>query len=747
MTPAARVARVLTTVVATVIGATTSGLGVAVARDVTAAPVVADVQPLTILQQTFELAAQDTFVVDVRLPDGIDATTIGEDGSTVVLQVVAFGALTDRKDVARIRNGSGSDALRQVEDTFEIPLGVADADPHVARPAVDRLSISVGVEAVSSDVGLQLPREGVYPIELELRIDGDPVGDIVTFVHRRSAGESTIGDLPIAILMAQTSTPAVETDGTVSLSEAEHDDLQELTESLEAMDAVATADDPTAATLPRAALVQPATMQVLQEEDPELAARLAAVLGRSEVLAAPQLPIDPSSVVAAGRQQVYTDWLRAGEDLVGALVPGTRTDRSLYLANTPISDGAVSYLAGTGVDALVMAPDLYDDTAGSIQDYGDPTWLQTIRLADGGTVPVLRIDPYIGARLTASPTDPTAAAVDLMAEVLTYRQFLGDQGRLVPRTGLLLASTDARAIEPKFAAEIARRLLQIDGLHLVTPGDLISTMDDQLVDGSLGTLTLPTDVGVDLSERFRTIDEINLEASGVVTMLPNGDGHVAQWNSLISTMPSSALSDAQVDEMVATLRRGFDQFRNGIEGPTPFPFTLTGRTGTIRFRLHNTTDTPLNVIVRLEGAKLTFEQNDLPYTIGPGGQTMVEAVAESKSNGTSQVIVRILTPSGAQILPDIALTAQVRAFTGLGQLLTGALLLVVATWWVRHWRLVRRRKGATATSDRHPAVLGRRRRARVAGPAADPAADPADEAAPADDSLAPDAAASSLPPS
>ena len=44
------------------------------------------------------------------------------------------------------------------------------------------------------------------------------------------------------------------------------------------------------------------------------------------------------------------------------------------------------------------------------------------------------------------------------------------------------------------------------------------------------------------------------------------------------------------------------------------------------------------------------------------------------------------TPSGAVIGEPIVLTARVNALSGLGQLLTGAALLVLATWWFSHFR-------------------------------------------------------------
>ena len=57
----------------------------------------------------------------------------------------------------------------------------------------------------------------------------------------------------------------------------------------------------------------------------------------------------------------------------------------------------------------------------------------------------------------------------------------------------------------------------------------------------------------------------------------------------------------------------------------------------------------------------------------------------------------MLTPSGSLVGEPIVLTARVNALSGLGQLLTGAALLVLATWWFSHFR--RTTASATQCAD------------------------------------------------
>jgi hypothetical protein len=91
----------------------------------------------------------------------------------------------------------------------------------------------------------------------------------------------------------------------------------------------------------------------------------------------------------------------------------------------------------------------------------------------------------------------------------------------------------------------------------------------------------------------------------------------------------------------------------------------------------------------------------------------------------------VYTP-GADVflVPEVVLTARVTSFAGAGQLVTGAALLLVLTWWVRHWRQARRKQLASQNVGRHPAGAAAERRG-----------------AGTSDELSPDAAASTLPPS
>ena len=135
----------------------------------------------------------------------------------------------------------------------------------------------------------------------------------------------------------------------------------------------------------------------------------------------------------------------------------------------------------------------------------------------------------------------------------------------------------------------------------------------------------------------------------------------------------------------------------------------------IELQVTNTSDDPLTVILRassteglVPGIHRAGRRSCLVGRRGPHRHGAPErrdmrssSRFEPKSNGTSPITVQMLTPAGEEIGEPVTLTATVTAFTGLGQVLTAGLVLVLLTWWATHWRS-RRRAALLEVRERHP---------------------------------------------
>jgi len=139
--------------------------------------------------------------------------------------------------------------------------------------------------------------------------------------------------------------------------------------------------------------------------------------------------------------------------------------------------------------------------------------------------------------------------------------------------------------------------------------------------------------------------------------------------------------------------------------PTPATFTLGGRSSQLRKSMRNDGPTDLTIRLRLASPKLLFPDGEPVVLLAAGSLTPIEIDVEARSNGRFPVTVQVVTPDGGVALTDpIVFTARVNALAGLGQVVTGVALLLLATWWVHHWRGQYRRKQAEvlASTVRHP---------------------------------------------
>ena len=205
-------------------------------------------------------------------------------------------------------------------------------------------------------------------------------------------------------------------------------------------------------------------------------------------------------------------------------------------------------------------------------------------------------------------------------------------------------------------------------------------------------LELPDVAGPSLDARLARIGEVAASLQVAASMLEPDDPRPADWIRSLDSFVSTAFDDAAVEAELQELLDEADRLRGGVSGPEPFTFTLTGREGDIDIRVTNELDEALNVVVRLSSPRLEFPDGDVTVTLRPDDVTVVNVPVVARSNGTSPVTVEVLTPSNDPLTEPVTLTSRVNALTGLGQVLTAALFLILLTWWFSHWRARRRER-------------------------------------------------------
>ena len=701
-----------------VIGCLLLGSSVLAAGVAPAGTVAALAPRLGLVAQTpYSVTADGVVSFVVSVPTSIDLATFPE----AVLVVTAYRPVATRADVAKAQVG-------------DLPRSVDSVDQPVAalvRPAPDQLTADITLETDTRTApALQLAQPGLYPVLLELQDGGTVLAELFTFVHRLpTADDPQVAPLPVAIAMAVSSPVVLDDDDVVVIDESVMLEFGRLADILEA------------STMPVAVRVPPALLAAVGERGEEgaaLAARVVAGLQRNSVLSAPRLPLDPSQAAAAGQQALYTQWLRDGEDDLTAAI-ATPSLRSNVMMSEPLSADGAALLRDLGARLVVTTPSIFDPLPGSTGGFTDSSKLVHLEVAPGVDISATIVDRDFTTVLERRTTTPVATGIYAVTHLLAYRQEIAD-GSLESdgadgnpaRRGVTLGTGDLSLPQVDTYRAVTALLAETPGLQPTTL-DTLGVRTEQLVLPGRGEVTvgLPAQVAGSITDRIAVVDDLSARVASTGSMLPADDERLDRWQELIDRLPTSALTDQQVRGQSNDMIEELDEIRAAVTVPESFSFALTGRTTTVPIKLYNNSETPLTVRVHMSSSKLIFPNGDLIEVLPPLSYKEVPVEIEARTNGRFPVTLTVLTPAGDELAPPVTLTASVNALTGLGNLVTGAFLLLVLTWWVRHVRLTRRSRAAAAASARHPVRNGN-------GGDADP-----DNCT----ALSPDAETSTLPPS
>ena len=174
-----------------------------------------------------------------------------------------------------------------------------------------------------------------------------------------------------------------------------------------------------------------------------------------------------------------------------------------------------------------------------------------------------------------------------------------------------------------------------------------------------------------------------------------------EWDRSLLVLNDDRLDAVTLDTYVKGIRSRARLLRNSITIPDGLSFTLGSREGTLRLPIRNESNEELTFGVSLSSAKLQLPGDIRVVTVSPQGSVDVVVDVVARANGRFPVDVTFTSPDGAhKIGQTIRIGARVTAISGLGQLVSGAAVLILATWWVAHWRARKRRDAV----EKHPAI-------------------------------------------
>jgi hypothetical protein len=622
----------------------------------------------------------------------------------LTVEVTNYAPLTDPDDVARVVGSAiDPDVFRGISDAVD---GVAfDARP-VLVPNDDgtaELTLEIETDVVDSvETRLKLEQPGVYPLRIQLRLgdrdDGNVIATAGTVIQRVGGAVDTGFDAPppidLAVVTVAPGPPFDAGESTRDLARSRLDDAIELADTISS---------------PVTLQVAP-TMIAEAASTPEAAERLADALENDELVAFPIVPLDVSSAAAAGAADSYIRLLTAGEDLLTDSLPTTASSRDIWITTDPLSAEGAQLLRDLGTRFVVIPEALY--TSSIDGDLPPTDRFVEAELPDGGTLPVIVVDP-LASELTVAAGDRTLAtstatewAVETLTELLVEQSSDDDatSSSSAPRRSRVLTTPDLSSPDTRLVGALEGLAATTPAIRFSPASTLIGRTDVALdASDDPAVVELPDDAP-SLDDRVELIDLTRLELNSAASMLPDDDPRVAEWATTLDTLISTGYTDDQAQAIATELVAEATAFSDAVVLPEPFTFTLTGRSGTFEIRMGNTLDEPLDVIVALDAQKVTFPDGEQRVTLRPLDETSLFVPVQAESNGTSSIDVVVSTPAGQILDEPVTLTVRVSALTGLGQVLTGGLILVLLTWWYTHWRSRRRAELAVDVRDRHPSA-------------------------------------------
>jgi len=648
----------------------------------TASPARAATDQMTLIAQ--ELALEQDSPLIIRF---IPATPINAETDTII--VGAYRRIDSRLEVTDAIAGR----YGRVVDSVRInPLDPAS----FAIDADGLVTITVASESANgTPEALQFPRSGLYPVTVEVQQDGGVLGgELLTFVDRLTAPTELVKDsLAVTVVASITGPPAIPAVDT-PLSE---DVINQINEVVQYP--------------PTVALSVSISPEVLGRLDEKTYEALRTVMARSLVLAQPSIPLDPSAAAAAGQQDLFTQLLQAGENETTDRV-ATRPTRSAWIETEPLTPEGAALLRSRGVTLLLLSPETYADAGlagGYLQDYTLYSQLRNTQLEDGSSVATAVFDPTINRHLVNQAMSPELAALYTAADLVAWRDQLQAAQGSVTGHSVLLGLPGGGVLDRE---RIARLVELLDATGAATFTDLIDfarTTDVQPLGNAEATLNLAPQQPTALVARAPILASLAARQRTVSSMLVVDGGRTDRWKRTIQVLASSSITDTQVEATAATLTEQFDAITSAVIAPQAYTFTMNGLSTNLYPRITNTSDEQLKVVVQMQASadKMQFPDGDQAMILEPLTGTPLPISVRARSNGSFTVTLQVMAPDGiTPITPKTILKAQVNAFTGLAQVLTGGGLLILLTWWVHNLRRSRRaRRNTTALATTGTATI------------------------------------------
>lgn len=542
--------------------------------------------------------------------------------------------------------------------------------------------IALSTDIPSGTRRIEFDGPGIYPIRVEVLVDDESRALLTTFVNRFNASRG-VRPMPVNVVVALDAPVTLQPDGSRVIDQTTRTKLEKLIRLLK-LDA------------PRMTVqISPELIDGLSRstnpDDQSLLVQLVAALGSAPIVSTTYVQFDPSAASANKQLDQFNALIERGDATWQQVLPTTKIISDVWLARNPLDQNGLDLLVKSGARSVIMLP-TSSAALGGFDNAARPYRLSSNNI----NISLYLADKNYVDQLSRPTNNPFSAATYLAAQILAQRNQIESAGGTPALRTVVLTSRDGSVINEGLIHETMLILSRVpQQVALRTTVNLPAPRLDAYEPA------LPKVNTASFVERATNLGELRADIEKLRTTI-SPDAKVWQdWDERSLVMSSDSMSAALFEEFISATRAQLKAVRQSVTLQEGTTFTLGSRESTLRLDLQNSSDFAMTVQVRVFSSKLQIKKEiaTIQVPAKSSNELIVDVVA--LSNGLFPVEVRIFTADGlSQLGKKIEVSARVNALAGLGQVVTGVGLLLLATWWVAHIRRRYRKK----ISKNHPVL-------------------------------------------
>jgi hypothetical protein len=542
--------------------------------------------------------------------------------------------------------------------------------------------IALSTDIPSGTRRIEFNGSGIYPVRVEVMIDDVSRAALVTFVNRYDPSRE-VRPMPINVVVALDSPITLQPDGSRLIDQPTRTKIEKLIKLLTL--------DSSRMTVQISPELIDGLSRSSNPDDQSLLVQLVAALGSAPIVPGPYVQFDPSAASANKQADQFNSVIEKGITTWQQVLPSTRTVSSIWFARKPLDENGLDLLVKAGVRSVVMLP-TSSAALGEFDNAARPYRLES----NDVDLSLHLVDKNYVDQLSTPTKNAFSSATYLAAQILAQRRQIEAEGGTPALRRVVLASRDGSIVNEDLIHEtmlILSRVPQQVALRTMTnlPAPRLDAYKPALSKVNIASFV----------ERATKIAELRKDTEKLRSTISPEATIWQDWNERLLVMSSDSMTDAKRDEFISATRDQLKKIRQSVTLQEGTTFTLGSRESTLRLDLQNSSDFAMTVQVQVVSSKLRFKNEIATIQIPANGSNELVVDVVALSNGLFPVEVKIFTADGlSQLGKKIEVSARVNALAGLGQVVTGVGLLLLATWWVAHIRRKYRKK----ISKNHPVL-------------------------------------------